>query len=479
MNEDEDRLDQPEMFELELELLRWVKKAIMETIPPIMQKPSGNAAQHYGLDSKSRWREAVCVMMILSEPAITVEGVSRLGRQMAQLFRQDYQLWDVKAKQLKNWVDRGLLNVKLLDRTLAYFQNQSSWLQYIKTLKKPIPKIESPGFPGTQWNEFYWKDQTVMLLMQEADFPDGKNPEFCAKLFKEETGKWRLKMEQFKRWLEKGKNDPLPEYYGTGKNCAECGVFLWDTRSYLKHMKRNHGYKIKEKDKMMIKNDKRDKPERCEEDSPNVDKFEDAMDTAQPKEDKTVSKSPDQKNHDSRSKDSFDSIFKGNTSKCNSLDNLLVSESEKNESDLDLDKGTTLPDIKEKNNVEKIEVCAPEIDKTEVARFEPDTAAPLRRRAAQKPAIKDTMVSCPECDFQCLHSKIVSHLKRCTKKAAQAKKKANNQTAKSSTNPKSEKKHDKSSISKENAHEKKEKTMKVFLSLTASQMLKSTKNPIL
>ena len=46
---------------------------------------------------------------------------------------QDVQLWDVKAKQLKSWVDRGLLNVKLLDRTLAYFQNQSSYLQYIRT----------------------------------------------------------------------------------------------------------------------------------------------------------------------------------------------------------------------------------------------------------------------------------------------------------------------------------------------------------
>jgi hypothetical protein len=34
---------------------------------------------------------------------------------------------------------------------------------------------------GTQWNEFYWKEQTVMLLMQEADFPEGKNPEFCAR----------------------------------------------------------------------------------------------------------------------------------------------------------------------------------------------------------------------------------------------------------------------------------------------------------
>ena len=54
MAEDEERLDQPEVFELELELLRWVKKAVMETIPPIMQKPAGNAAQHYGLDSKSR-----------------------------------------------------------------------------------------------------------------------------------------------------------------------------------------------------------------------------------------------------------------------------------------------------------------------------------------------------------------------------------------------------------------------------------------
>ena len=51
---------------------------------------------------------------------------------------QDVQLWDVKAKQLKSWVDRGLINVKLLDRTLAYFQNQSSYLQYIKTLKRPV-----------------------------------------------------------------------------------------------------------------------------------------------------------------------------------------------------------------------------------------------------------------------------------------------------------------------------------------------------
>ena len=38
-----------------------------------------------------------------------------------------------------------------------------------------------------------------MLLMLEPDFPDGKNPDFCAKLFREEPGVWKLKMEQFKR----------------------------------------------------------------------------------------------------------------------------------------------------------------------------------------------------------------------------------------------------------------------------------------
>ena len=53
---------------------------------------------------------------------------------------------------------------------------------------------------GTQWSEYYWKDQTVMLLMLEPDFPDGKNPDFCAKLFREEPGVWKLKMEQFKRF---------------------------------------------------------------------------------------------------------------------------------------------------------------------------------------------------------------------------------------------------------------------------------------
>ena len=86
--------------------------------------------------------------MIYSQPGITPESLNSLGQQLAKLFRQDVQLWDVKAKQLASWVDRGLINVKLLDRTLAYFQNQTSYLQYIKTLKRPVPKIESPGFPG-------------------------------------------------------------------------------------------------------------------------------------------------------------------------------------------------------------------------------------------------------------------------------------------------------------------------------------------
>ena len=64
--------------------------------------------------------------------------------------------------------------------------------------------------------------------------------------------------------MEKGKNDPLPEYYGTGKNCSNCGVFLFDTKSYLKHMKRNHGYKIKEKDKLLLKSEKKEKQEKQE-----------------------------------------------------------------------------------------------------------------------------------------------------------------------------------------------------------------------
>ena len=36
----------------------------------------------------------------------------------------------------------------------------------------------------------------------------------------------------------------IPYLSGTGKNCPECGLFLWDARSFLKHMKRNHGVKV-------------------------------------------------------------------------------------------------------------------------------------------------------------------------------------------------------------------------------------------
>ena len=48
------RLEQPEVFDLELEILRWVKQACLEPDPPLMQKPAGNVIQYYGLDSKSR-----------------------------------------------------------------------------------------------------------------------------------------------------------------------------------------------------------------------------------------------------------------------------------------------------------------------------------------------------------------------------------------------------------------------------------------
>ena len=387
--------------------------------------------QHYGLDSKSRWREAVCVMLLYSEPGISSEAVTKLGRQLAGLFRQDTQLWDVKAKQLAGWVERGLLNVKLLDRTLAYFQNQTSYLQYIKTIKRPLPRIESPGFPGTQWNEFYWKDQTVMLLMQEPDFPAGRDPEFCAKLFREEPGKWKLKMEQFKRWLEKGKNDPLPEYYGTGKNCAECGVFLWDTRSYLKHMKRNHGYKIKEKDKQFLKNEKREKQERREENNSSASTAPDQQDRfdallASPTRVKPVKVVRQESQVPA---DSFDRLLSPEPS---SSTLPAGSESERTE-DSDLDekierKVSSRSSTVQSSSVVENRSVVESSSVAETSSVAESSVAPLRRRAANKPEVKDEIVSCPECGYHCLHSKIVQHLKRCTKKAAIAKKKAEPQT---------------------------------------------------
>ena len=51
---DSDKLEQPDIFDLELDLVRWVKQAIAEPSPPLMAKPAGNVTQFYGLDSKSR-----------------------------------------------------------------------------------------------------------------------------------------------------------------------------------------------------------------------------------------------------------------------------------------------------------------------------------------------------------------------------------------------------------------------------------------
>jgi len=457
MEEEEQGLDQPSQFDLELELLRWVKKALVLRVPPIMQKPGGMATQHYGLDSKSRWREAVCLMMILAEPAITPDGISILGKHMALLFRQDDQLWKVKATQLSEWVGRGLLNVKLLDRTLAYFQNQSSFLQYIKSLKQPMPRIESPGFPGTQWNEFYWKDQTVMLLMQETDFPEGKNPEFCCQLFAEEPGKWRLKMDQFKRWLERGKNDPLPEYYGTGKNCTECGVFLWDTKSYVKHMKRNHGFKVKDGKLVGISQEVL-KRERIDE------QREHEMGRGQHAK---------RSNETSPEQDPFDALIQSSSHKASpastvrhvddaEIEKYLLSE----DSDLDDDTEDSISDVKEVGRIRTLKKETKEVKVKEVTpavvKHQQKTKTDLNKvkdfdvgsqvvsanrtvaipspketvpelvlgesstkrasTARNKPPDEDTIVSCPECGHQCAHSKIINHLKKCTRKMAPTKK---------------------------------------------------------
>ena len=47
-------LEQPEVFDLELDLVRWVKMATGSAQAPLMQKPAGQVTQFYGLDSKSR-----------------------------------------------------------------------------------------------------------------------------------------------------------------------------------------------------------------------------------------------------------------------------------------------------------------------------------------------------------------------------------------------------------------------------------------
>ena len=88
MQEDEDKFEQPDVFDLELDLVRWVKQSFLQNCPVLMQKPSGNVTQYYGLDSKSRWREAICVMMIYSDPGMSNDGLTQLGQQLANLFKQ-------------------------------------------------------------------------------------------------------------------------------------------------------------------------------------------------------------------------------------------------------------------------------------------------------------------------------------------------------------------------------------------------------
>ena len=98
----------------------------------------------------------------------------------------------------------------------------------------------------------------------------------------------------------------------------------------------------------------------------------------------------------------------------------------------DLDETTSkldsLPDKKEDEEVEKMKKMEKiekkdEKDKKEKEEKSESSSSSRRRGANSQPEFKDEMVSCPECGFQCLHSKIVSHLKRCTKKIAQAKNK--------------------------------------------------------
>ena len=88
-------------------------------------------------------------------------------------------------------------------------------------------------------------------------------------------------------------------------------------------------------------------------------------------------------------------------------------------------------DEKEKNKIDFISVSSKKAPKQKKYTEEDEgneqistapTSSSSRRRANTQPEFKDEMVTCPECDFQCLHSKIVQHLKRCTKKMAQTKK---------------------------------------------------------
>ena len=49
---------------------------------------SGENCQFSDCLLSGRWREAVCVMMIYSDPGITPDSLNSLGQQLAKLFRQ-------------------------------------------------------------------------------------------------------------------------------------------------------------------------------------------------------------------------------------------------------------------------------------------------------------------------------------------------------------------------------------------------------
>merc|ERR1719210_832077 len=61
-----------------------------------------------------------------------------------------------------------------------------------------------------------------------------------------------------------------------------------------------------------------------------------------------------------------------------------------------------------------------------IKRDVPALSEPPAKRASSarnRQPDEDTIVSCPECGHQCPHSKIINHLKRCTRKMAPSRKK--------------------------------------------------------
>ena len=171
-------------------------------------------------------------------------------------------------------------------------------------------------------------------------------------------------------------------------------------------MKRNHGYKIKEKDKLLLKSE--NPPVRSELKIPTKaelkakDPFDSILTGSLPASSNI--RLPQPVKADPVSDDGKFCLINlsHNFSMC--FDNLETLDS-------DLDETT-----------EKLDLLSHKKKDKKEEKSDPGTSS--RRRAISKPEFKDEIVSCPECGFQCLHSKIVSHLKRCTKKMAQAKAKS-------------------------------------------------------